>query len=266
MLATMGPPAAPQNGKSFRKRLRALWKHSIFNPYHLDRTLLIEGLAAEAGEMRGKLLDVGCGDRPYAYLFKNIDRYYGIEHPGAVMNVESALRVSFARLRGVVDAFADAKEIPFVDGTFDCCLCTEVLEHVPDPRIVLNEIRRVLKPGGKVLITVPFVGELHQVPYDYWRFTPYGLAELFNNSGFEVARIHSRGTFAIVAGTVCAHAIYRLGAREIRNDGSVSLHWWTAPFVFLGCAFVQLTARFINIFSKDSGFSMGYVLLATRKT
>lgn len=255
---------ATQPRKTFRKRIRALWKHSIFNPYHLDRKLLIAGLKAESHAMTGRMLDVGCGDRPYAPIFTNIKRYVGIEHPGAVVNVEDALRVSFVRLNGIVDTFADAKEIPFVNESFDCCLCTEVLEHVPDPSQMLDEIRRVVKPGGKLLLTVPFVGELHQTPYDFWRFTPFGLRSLFTKAGFEIEKIHPRGNFPIVAGTVCSHSIYRMGARQIRRDGSVSLYWWSIPFVFVSCAIVQIISAVLGAFSKDDGFSMGYVILAKR--
>lgn len=258
------PQADALPRKTFRTRVRALWKHSVFNPYYLDRLLLWNGVAAAAPALRGRMLDVGCGDRPYAPLLKNIESYWGIEHPGAVMNVESALRVSFKRLQGIVSAFADASEIPFVENSFDSVLCTEVLEHVPDPGIVLKEIRRVLRPGGAAVFTVPFVGELHQVPYDFWRFTPYGLKKLFQDNGLEIETIRSRGNFPIVAGIVTAHSIYRLGAREIRQDGSVSLHWWTKPFVWLGCAIVQLTARAIGALSRDEGFAMGYVVVARK--
>jgi len=211
--------------KTFRKRLRAVWKHS---------------------------------------LFTSIEHYYGVEHPGAVMNVEDALRVSFKRLNGIVDAFGDAQEIPFANEIFDSCLCTEVLEHVPDPMIVLKEIRRILKPGGRVLLTVPFAVELHQTPYDFWRFTPFGLQQLFKSAGFEVERITPRGNFPTVAGAIAARAIYRLGAREIRRDGAVSLHWLAKPFVWIGCAVTQGIAKFIGSFSKDDGFVNGYIIVAKR--
>lgn len=244
--------------------MRALWKHSVFNPYYLDHRLLWKGIEAESGAMRGTLLDVGCGDRPYASLMKSVDRYYGVEHPGAVMNVEDALRVSFTRLHGLVDTFGDAGEIPFLDNIFDSCLCTEVLEHVPDPRVVLQEIHRVLKPGGRVLLTVPFVGELHQTPYDFWRFTPFGLKQLLANAGFETESVRPRGNFPTVAGLVASHSIYRLGSREIRRDGSVSLHWFTAPFVWVGCALVQSLTQLVGSLSRDDGYAVGYVVVARK--
>jgi SAM-dependent methyltransferase len=250
--------------RGFRKRLRALWKSSYFNPYYLDKRLLWQTLAAEAGSLSGRMLDVGCGDRPYAKLFRHVARYVGIEHPGAVMNVEAALKVSFARLRGVVDCFADAHEIPFADASFDSCLCTEVLEHVPDPVRVARELKRILRPGGRALITVPFAGELHQVPYDYQRFTIYGIRRVVEEAGLEVERVRPRGNFPLVSGIVASHAVYRLGARRFLPDGSVSLAWWTMPFVFVGCAMVQLISLLFGAFSKDDGYCVGYVVIARR--
>ncbi len=79
------------------------------------------------------------------------------------------------------DMVADAHDLPFKDGEFDLVLCTEVLEHVKDPKKVISEIGRVLTPGGQVILTTRFVYPLHDAPHDYWRFTKYGLGELFKN-------------------------------------------------------------------------------------
>ena len=256
------PVAEPPRG--LRKRIRALWKHSYFNPHHIERKLLWQSIAAESGSLEGRMLDVGCGDRPYAPLFRHVERYVGLEHPGAVMNVESELRRSFERVRGLIDAFGDANEIPFADASFDSCLSTEVLEHVTDPVSVAREIRRVLRPGGRLLLTVPFAGELHQIPYDFRRFTIFGIRRVLEEAGFEVERVRPRGNFPLVAGLVTSHTIYRLGAREIRPDGSVSLFWWSIPVVFPAVAAVQLLASLFGGFSKDAGYCVGYAVVARR--
>jgi SAM-dependent methyltransferase len=260
--ASETPGAAPPKG--LRKRIRALWKRSLFNPHHIERRLLWESIAAESGALGGRMLDVGCGDRPYAALFRHVERYVGLEHPGAVMNVEAELRRSFERVRGLIDAFGDANEIPFRDASFDSCLSTEVLEHVPDPVSVAREIRRILRPGGRVLLTVPFAGELHQTPYDFRRYTIFGIRRVLEEAGFEVERVRPRGNFPLVAGLVTSHAIYRLGAREIRPDGSVSLWWWSIPAVFPAVAAVQLLASLLGRLSRDAGYCVGYAVVARR--
>lgn len=79
------------------------------------------------------------------------------------------------------DIVADAHELPFKDGEFQIILCTEVLEHLRNPRVAIAEMYRVLKPKGLLILTTRFVYPLHDTPNDYWRFTVYGLRELFSN-------------------------------------------------------------------------------------
>jgi len=74
---------------------------------------------------------------------------------------------------------ADAHSLPFQDGEFESVLCTEVLEHCLDPKKVESEIRRVMKSGGLLVLSTRFVFPLHDTPHDYWRFTKYGLMEIF---------------------------------------------------------------------------------------
>src|SRR5262245_59036946 len=128
----------------------------MFNPYYLDMSLLREGIERFAPRLQGRMLDVGCGERPYQSLFSHVRRYVGIEHLAAVQNIDSYLEVTVKHVASLVDAFAEGENIPFRDASFDSCLCVEVLEHVPQPEPIVAEIRRVLKVGGKLLVTVPF--------------------------------------------------------------------------------------------------------------
>jgi len=79
------------------------------------------------------------------------------------------------------DVVADAHTLPFENESFGIILCTEVLEHTLEPQKVINEFERILRPGGKVILTTRFVYPLHDTPHDYWRFTRFGLLELFKN-------------------------------------------------------------------------------------
>ncbi len=109
-----------------------------------------------------RTLDVGSGGSSYGRFFPN----------------RVSIDIDPARKPDVV---ADAHDIPFKDGEFEVVLCTEVLEHVKDPKKVISELGRVLKPGGRVILTTRFVYPLHDTPHDYWRFTKYGLRELFRD-------------------------------------------------------------------------------------
>lgn len=73
----------------------------------------------------------------------------------------------------------DAQEMPFADNSYEVILCSEVLEHIPDPPKAISEMYRVLAPGGLLILTTRFVYPVHDAPGDYWRFTPYALRYLF---------------------------------------------------------------------------------------
>lgn len=107
-----------------------------------------------------KVLDIGSGGSSYSKFFPN------------------RLTVDIDPLRKP-DIVADAHNLPFKDGEFEVVLSTEMLEHVKDPFQVERELRRVTSPGGILILSTRFVFPIHDAPHDYWRFTKYGLRELF---------------------------------------------------------------------------------------
>jgi SAM-dependent methyltransferase len=96
---------------------------------------------------------------------------------------------------GKLDALADLERIPFATGAFDAVVCTETLEHVARPGAVLRELRRVIREGGTLVLTVPFLQPVHQAPHDYYRYTPFGLRHLLAEAGFEVVELAAAGGF-----------------------------------------------------------------------
>src|SRR6266849_1567747 len=131
-----------------------------------------------------RVLDVGCGDRPYERLLRGAAEIVGFDVPGN----------PHADLHGSIDA------IPVADAAFDVVLCLQVLEHVPDPAAAVRELRRVVKPGGRVLLSTHGVYPFHPNPNDYWRWTNSGLDRLFRENGdWSSVSVH---TAAGAAGTV----------------------------------------------------------------
>lgn len=146
----------------------------FLNPFFIARSGLSKAMAHFATQLSGKLLDVGCGTKPYRKLF-NVTGYVGLD-----IDSESTQK------RGIADYLYDGEKFPFRDADFDSILCNQVLEHVFNPDDFLGEISRVLKPGGKLLLTVPFVWDEHEQPYDFARYSSFGLQALLEKQGFKV--------------------------------------------------------------------------------
>jgi SAM-dependent methyltransferase len=129
------------------------------------------------GAAPGRILDVGCGTRPYEPLFTGWE-YIGIDV--AVSGRPAEYKV--------VDQYFDGHSIPYPDESFDAVLCTEVLEHCVDATRIAGEIRRVLRPGGNAVITVPFMWGEHEMPYDFRRYSINGITQMLESVGLEVIR------------------------------------------------------------------------------
>lgn len=157
--------------QQYNPGLAGLWT----NPFYHARRGLYCAIAEMAPRLEGRLLDVGCGRKPYQRLFRVSD-YVGLE-----------LDTPENRVSKQADYYYDGETFPFCDESFDGVICNQVLEHVFTPERFLAEIRRVLKPGGKLLLTVPFVWDEHEQPWDYARYSSFGLKHLLENNGFVVA-------------------------------------------------------------------------------
>jgi 2-polyprenyl-3-methyl-5-hydroxy-6-metoxy-1,4-benzoquinol methylase len=146
------------------------------NPFYFARKAIYNNIKFYAKNITGTTLDIGCGSKPYASLFQT-DKYIG-------MDIEVS---GHKHTDSKIDVFYNGVEIPFKDDFFDSIVCFEVLEHVFNPDVFLTEAIRVLKPGGTAIFTVPFVWDEHEQPYDYARYSSFGLKFLFEKNGFKVA-------------------------------------------------------------------------------
>jgi len=147
-------------------------------------------VSEEARAWSGKLVDVGCGAQPYRALLPAAVRYVALD----LANAEEA----FGYAPSDVTRF-DGGRWPAVTQDADVILCTEVLEHVLEPALMLREAFAALKPGGRLLLTVPFAARWHFVPHDYFRYTPSGLKHLLEAAGFRDVIVHARGDALTVA-------------------------------------------------------------------
>ncbi|MEM7306540.1 MAG: class I SAM-dependent methyltransferase [Planctomycetota bacterium] len=248
------------------ERLNAWRKRSFFSPYWLDWMHLRGSVERCAEHASGLLLDVGTAESPYAELFApHVSRYLGLEYPPSILDKLPELWSMLDRAGRTVDVFGDGNRLPFGDGTLDTVLSTEVLEHVPRPRQCIGEMGRVLKPGGTLILTVPFLQPLHELPSDYYRYTPSSLRDLATAAGLEVVSVEPRGNFAAAVGALTVQYLLRtLGAKELQSDGSVLPSAWRNVLLAPAYATVQLTAHLLSKLSNDSAVALGYALIARK--
>ena len=146
----------------------------LINPFYFARKGLYQNVSELIPNLQGRLLDIGCGSKPYQSLCK-VDEYIGLE-----IDDEGNRNHNYA------DVFYDGKTIPFENNAFDSILSNQVFEHVFNPNYFLKEVNRVTKMGGEFLMTVPFVWDEHEQPYDYARYSSFGLKHILNENGFEI--------------------------------------------------------------------------------
>lgn len=157
---------------------------SIFiNPFFFIRLRLFQKIKKLAPELKGKLLDFGCGRKPYKNLFVNINEYIGLDMEQTGHNHSLS----------EVDVFYDGKKIPFEDESFDAIFSGEVFEHIFNLEEMLEELHRVLKKEGKMLITIPFMWGEHEQPYDYARYTSFAIRHLLEKKGFQILNLQKAG-------------------------------------------------------------------------
>lgn len=153
---------------------------SIFvNPAYFARKGLLHGVKEYSHYMKGVMLDFGCGHKPYERYFK-VDKYIGLDIE------ESGHNHNNSREDSQIDVFYDGKTIPFDNEYFDSVFTSQVLEHVFNIEDILIEINRVMKPKGVIILTLPFVWPEHEIPYDFARYTSFGIKHLLNKNGFKI--------------------------------------------------------------------------------
>jgi SAM-dependent methyltransferase len=146
----------------------------LINPFYFARKGLAEHIANLAPNIIGKTLDIGCGTKPYAHLYQSTE-YVGLE-----------IDTPQNRDHKTADYYYDGYTFPFENEAFDSVVANEVFEHVFNPDEFLNETLRILKTGGMILLTMPFVWDEHEQPYDFARYSSFGIKSLLERHGFEI--------------------------------------------------------------------------------
>jgi SAM-dependent methyltransferase len=216
------------------------WLMNWTDPLHLARKLLLKSVSQHVSQARGTVLDIGAGAGPYKSLFKDVTRYVTVD-----LNRHSK-----------IDVQANAVALPFKNESFDTILCTEVLEHVPEPSQLISEVRRILKPDGILLLTTPQTWGLHLEPLDFYRYTKYGLRYLTEKNKLEVVQIDPTcGMWATLSQRFTDTIIFNYAA------GKPS---WLIEILSILTAPVLLSGYALDRIFGKRGDTLDYVLVAKK--
>ena len=191
----------------------------------------------------GQVLDAGCGHRPYQIMIERLASGYDS------LDIEERA--------GPVTIRADLQRMPEVPSDrYDVVLCSEVLEHLPKPDRAIGELRRVLKPQGTLILTVPFLSRLHEEPCDYFRFTEHGLRRLLADAAFSVEELRPTGSvFGFLGHQISSIVVVgTFGIPLVR----LLVFWLNAMLVVFPC---YLLDRIPKLGRK---LPLGYVLVARK--
>lgn len=221
------------------------WYAIFVNPYFIARKNLYKKILIFSKEISGnKILDLGCGSKPYADLF------LGKEYIGIDVNDSGHSNSSKNN-----DIFFDGKIIPFSNDAFDVVICTQVLEHAKDPEILVQESRRVLKTGGVLYLTCPFIWPEHEIPYDFRRYTQFGLKQLLEDKNFRVEKLESgNGVFA-TTGQLISAFLFEIVGKNIFLRLMMAITF---------CFVIQFVALLLDYIFKHKGANLDYIVRAKK--
>ncbi|HSS65594.1 MAG TPA: class I SAM-dependent methyltransferase [Gammaproteobacteria bacterium] len=209
------------NAENRLRKLLAPFRRTFLHPQWLIFRLEERKLATLGQWMSGVVVDIGCAQQRPRGIAPGDCHYIGLDY------YQTATEWYGSR----PDVFGDAQKLPFASGSAHCALLLDVLEHLPEPDRCIGEVRRVLRPEGRLIVQVPFLYPIHDAPLDFQRWTPHGLARLAERNGFRLERLEAVGSPAESAALLVNLAFTRAVMRWIEGGSPLALVGVFAPLV-----------------------------------
>lgn len=235
------------NSNLFRKYFR-------FNCY--ERDMWVNRMAKTIPQ-NASILDVGAGSCPYRKLFSH-----------CVYKTHDFAQLNDMQLRGgigydKIDYVSDINNIPVENASFDAILCTEVFEHIPEPIKAVKEFSRIIKSGGKLILSAPLQSGIHQEPFHFYGgFTKFWYQKFLSENGFENIHIEENGLFNKFY--LQESLRFLIMNHPLRN---IFTFLFTPFWIILCCILIPFAfiAPIFDKFDKEKRFTIGYHVTATKK-
>lgn len=197
--------------------------------------------------LHGRVLDLGCGKRPFERdILAHATDYTGVDWGMTLHGLQA-------------DVVADLNgPLPLPANVYDHVVSFEVLEHLAEPSVMLAEAFRVLKPGGSLVLSVPFQWRIHEAPWDYFRYTRHGLEHLLGKAGFTDIVIQPSSGFWVALVLKCNYQTLRLVKGSSFRRGLMRA--LLVPFWYAG----QKLAPVLDRLMPDERETIGYFVRARK--
>jgi SAM-dependent methyltransferase len=228
--------------------------------FRFNRTGRDAWVARQAAQIKAgsRVLDVGAGRGPYRTLFGHC------EYRAHDFGEEPATLGEYTPL----DYESDICAIPVPDESFDVILCTEVLEHVPEPIAAVRELARILVPGGRLLLSAPLGSNLHQEPYHFYGgYTPYWYELYFGEFGLDLESVEANGGFFRMFGQEAMRFSVLIDPRRIKGNAMerlvLGLFWAATLPIFRGV--LPLAGPWLDRLGLERAHTVGYHVVGIKR-
>jgi SAM-dependent methyltransferase len=238
---------------------------TFLHPQFLMRRLSHKGVKEATKRAKGNLLDVGCGRMPYRKCLEPlVKKYVALDHPKTSKLYSPDKKP---------EVLADVKKMPFKKGSFDLCLFFQVLEYIDAPVLAIKEIVRVLKKGGFLIITTPFLYPIHDYPHDKCRLTEPAIKDLLKQNNLKIVKFESQGNFwefwCLSLNVFIMRKIKDILEDKHKNVGSILYLFFLivfAPIVIISTNLSALILEAAPIKTKRyfNYFPLNYLVVATK--